>query len=498
VKHSVYGRFAWPFVALGGLVAVACLISTWYINRLQADLAQAVRYDAAGMEAAVELQVQLRHLRVHSLVLVADPSEPRRDVVRADLDRVDAARAALRQTVANPDDVRLTEAIDQDYAAYRRQLGLDHLPPPTGSMADVARWSDAHHMADLLAPCRALADQQRVRMNAGLTRAEAQTAWAGRVLLGLGVVGIFAGLLSGYATARGLSRRVARLSVRVQAVQSQLDQEVGAMTVARPGHLGDLDDQLDRVVGRINDVCRRLQEQERDLLRAEQLAAVGQLAAGVAHEVRNPLTGVKLLLQAAARAHAPTALTPDRLNVLLQEVARIERTVQGLVDFSRTPPPDRHPHDLRELAATAAEIERGRAEAKNVTLRAVSPADPVPVRVDRDQMLSLLTNLLSNAVEATPADGAVELHVATRPDGGPTVSVTDTGPGIDPAVAGRLFTPFATTKPTGTGLGLTIARRVATDHGGTLTAGNRPDGGACFTLCLPAAEDRDVEVIDRR
>src|SRR5205823_9350205 len=179
-------------------------------------------------------------------------------------------------------------------------------------MADVARWSDNHHMADLLVPCRELADRQRDRMNAGLGRAESQTAWAGRVLLALGLAGVLAGLLSGYATARGLSQRVARLSVRVRAVQAQLDQEVGAMTVERPGQLGDLDEQLDRVVGRVREVCRKLQEQERDLLRAEQLAAVGQLAAGVAHEVRNPLTGVKLLLQAAARPQAPTPLTPDR------------------------------------------------------------------------------------------------------------------------------------------------------------------------------------------
>src|SRR5439155_1592816 len=215
------------FVALGGLVALACLASTGYINRLQADLARAVRYDAAGMEAAVELQVQLRHLRVHSLVLVADPSDARRDVVRSDLARVDAALAAL---------------------------------------------------------------------------------------------------LSGYATARGLSQRVARLSVRVRAVQAQLDQEVGAMTVERPGQLGDLDDQLDRVVGRVREVCRKLQEQERDLLRAEQLAAVGQLAAGVAHEIRNPLTGIKFLVEGALRPAGSTPLSDEGLRVIRADVVRMGGT----------------------------------------------------------------------------------------------------------------------------------------------------------------------------
>jgi signal transduction histidine kinase len=282
---------------------------------------------------------------------------------------------------------------------------------------------------------------------------------------------------------------VARLSVRVQAVQAHLDQDVGAMTVERLGHLGDLDSQLDRVVGRVQEVCRKLQEQERDLLRAEQLAAVGQLAAGVAHEIRNPLTGVKLLLQAAARPEAPTDLTPERLNLLLREVARIERAVQGLMDFARTPPPVRQPHDLRAVATATAEVARGRAEAKPVALRVESPSRPVPVAVDHDQMLSLLTNLVFNAIDATPPGGEIVVRVESVSDGSVVVEVADTGPGVAPAVMDRLFTPFVTTKPTGTGLGLTLARRIAKEHGGTLTAVNRTAGGASFTLTLPAPEE---------
>jgi signal transduction histidine kinase len=118
--------------------------------------------------------------------------------------------------------------------------------------------------------------------------------------------------------------------------------------------------------------------------------------------------------------------------------------------------------------------------------------------VDRDQMLSLLTNLLSNAIDATPPGGEVVVRVGGGPHGPPAVEVADTGPGIDPAVADRLFTPFATTKPTGTGLGLTVARRVARDHGGTLTAANRPGGGASFTLTLPAPEESHAEAAGGR
>ena len=485
MNQFLFGRHSWPFVLLGGLLAAACLASTWYINRLQADLARAVRHDASRMEAADELQVQLRHLRFHTLVYAADPTDARRALIRTDIAQADAAVDAIRRDIGSEDDALLT-AIERDYDEYKRGLGPGGVPLAATSLPDLVRWSDAHPMRNLQHSCRDLSDRQRARMDAGLARSEAQSAWAGRVLLGLGLAGAFGGLVIGYATARGQSRRAAQLSVRVQAVQSQLDQEVGAVTVEVP--TGDLDEQLDRVVDRVKDVCRRLQEQERDLLRAEQLAAVGQLAAGVAHEVRNPLTGIKLMVEGALRAVNPVPPTGEDLRMIRQEIVRMERTVQGLLDFARTPPLDRRPHDLRVLVAEAAALARGRADQKPVAVRVDLPDAPVPVSADRDQMLSLLTNLLFNAIDAAPSAGHAGVCVAVGSGGSMKVEVTDTGPGIDPAVADRLFTPFVTTKATGTGLGLTVARRVARDHGGTLTAANRPEGGARFTLTLPAAE----------
>lgn len=483
------GRHSWPFVLLGGLLLVACLASIGYINRLQGDLARAVRHDAARMEAADELQVQLRHLRFHTLLHVADPAETRRALVRADIAQADAALEAVRADT-NPDDAGLVADIGRGYAEYKRALGPDGLSPPAADLRALVRWSDAHPIRELQQMCRDLSDRQRARMDAGLARSESQTAWAGRVLLGLGVAGAFGGLVIGYATARGQRRRAARLSVRVRAVQSQLDQEVGAVSVEPLA--GDVDDQLDRVIEQVRAVCHRLQEQERDLLRAEQLAAVGQLAAGVAHEVRNPLTGIKLLIEGSLRPTNATPLTGEDLRLIRQEIVRIERTVQGLLDFARMPVPERRPHDLRVLVAEAAALARGRAERKPVEVVVDLPEHPVQVSADRDQMLSLLTNLLFNGIDAAPPGGRVRARAAAGP-GGIMVEVTDTGPGIAPAALARLFTPFATTKPTGTGLGLTVARRVARDHGGTLTAANGPDGGARFVLTLPAPEAARAE-----
>jgi signal transduction histidine kinase len=147
--------------------------------------------------------------------------------------------------------------------------------------------------------------------------------------------------------------------------------------------------------------------------------------------------------------------------------------------------------------AEAVDVAKSRAETKSVAVRLESPAEPLPGNVDHDRLLSLLTNLIFNAIDAAPVGGEVGVSVATRADGKIAVVVTDTGPGIDLKVANRLFTPFTTTKPTGTGLGLTVAQRVAREHGGALTAADRPGGGACFTLLLPAMEETHAEALGR-
>jgi two-component system, NtrC family, sensor histidine kinase HydH len=487
-----FSRYAGPFVALGGLVALAGLASTWYINRLQTDLARTVRQDAARLEAAEVLQIYFRQLRFHSLMVAADPGALRQALLDDDRRLVSDALAHARRACDSEGDLQILDTLDGAYADYEAGLASDVASPAAGGLM---RWADAHPVRGLLTLCRELADRQRQRMRESLERSESQTTWAGRVLLGFAVAGALGGLLSGYGTARAMTRRAAQLSVRVQAVHARLDQEVGAMTVEPPGRLGDLDEQLDRVVARVREVCERLQDQERELLRAEQLAAVGHLAAGVAHEIRNPLTGIKFLVEAAVRPERPTPLTPEDLGLIRQEIVRIERTVQGLLDFARTPPTVRNRHDLRAVAADAVAVARGRAEAKPVTIRTQLPSDAVPADVDRDQFIAMLTNLLCNAIDATPAGG--EVVVAVGDGGRPTVEVTDTGPGIDPKLVDRLFQPFATTKPTGTGLGLTIARRIARDHGGTLTADNRPGGGARFTIQLPAPEATRVQTPGR-
>lgn len=491
-------HYSWPVVGLSILLTAACLASITYIGRLQADVLASLRADAARLQAAQQAQIHLREYRVHTIVLAAGPTNTRQRQVDDDRQRLRIALDALQRLADGPDDRADLDEVEAGWVLYEAELTKDATSRPTfRTVEDLAAWADTHKVGSLLVPCNRLVARSEERMVQTSAHSKEQTHWAGRGLLLVGLIGPLAGLIGGYAIAREVTRRVARLSVRVRAVRAQLDQDVGDMTLETPQSLADLDTQLERVVARVRGVCQRLQEQERDLLRAEQLAAVGHLAAGVAHEVRNPLTGIKMLVESAIRPTAPTALSRADLELIRDEIDRLERIVQGLLDYAKPPASIRQPQDIRRAITRAVEIVAVRAERSGANIELALGDKPLVARIDPDQFVSLFSNLLINALDATAPSGRVLVEAGPAPGGQIRVAVSDSGSGIPAEQMGTLFTPFATTKPTGTGLGLAVARRVAEDHGGSLTAANQRGGGACFIVSVPVVEAADVETPGR-
>ena len=222
---------------------------------------------------------------------------------------------------------------------------------------------------------------------------------------------------------------------------------------------------------------------------AEQLKIAAQVATGVAHELRNPLTAIKMLVQ----SHRESRQVDDHLNQDLQiiedEVRRMERSIQTFLDFGRPRRPERRSIDLRELVSRTFSLVEPLALRKQIELRYQNSPTPITVNADWEQIQQLLLNLTVNAIDAAPTKGAVEVDAQMLSDGSVRVSVIDNGPGISAKVKSRLFEPFVTDKEAGVGLGLVISRRIAEEHGGQLVGENRNDGGARFVLELPPTAD---------
>ncbi len=246
----------------------------------------------------------------------------------------------------------------------------------------------------------------------------------------------------------------------------------------------------------------RLVELERthnQLLQSAKLAAIGELAANVAHEINNPLTAVLTNAELLADENMVEHAQNHELQTIKEEALRARGIVRSLLDFARQTPP------MMELAAPATIVEsviplvHKRASVANVEIRHSSEGGSLPIMVDVNQMKQVFINLLTNAIDAMPDGGTVEITARQR-DHRVDIIVKDTGTGIRPEHRDRIFEPFFTTKPgvTGTGLGLSVSYGIVERHHGTISVESTVGEGTTFTVSLPLASVPERQTVRSR
>lgn len=224
---------------------------------------------------------------------------------------------------------------------------------------------------------------------------------------------------------------------------------------------------------------------EAELLRSGKLATLGVVAAGLAHEIGNPLSSLSTRLSLMEEDNDPE-FWRESMKVLSQQITRISRIVRGVTRFSRPPRPDISECNVNALLMDALDVVRFHELAKNCQIGTALASSLPVVMAAADQLLQVFLNLALNALEAMPNGGS--LSVKTRADGDMVeISFCDSGVGISDEVKEKLFETFFTTKSTGMGMGLSIARSVVSNHGGRLECENHGKGGAVFRVLLPVA-----------
>ncbi len=478
-----------PSIAVSVLLLAIGVGGAWYIFRASREVAKSLDDHLEVAHSTEELVLAIRELRLALDRYVDSPDTQHLEDARSCLKTVmtELPGSQLGMTATDPDRRHIGELEDLFEELYRS---------PEADRPALARSLMATLYEDILPTAEKHLDLRNQLVTDASERNQVIAARIGFGLLALGICGAASGLLIGVAVARSVHRSLVRISIPVQDMAGRLNEVVGPIMVEADTDLAGLDDSLRTLSEKTGDVVHRLQQSLRKSLRREQLAAVGQLAAGLAHELRNPLMSVKLILQTTAERHHPSLSGRD-LTVIHDEVTRLERMLQTFLDFARPPQPYKQSVDVNQLVEATLELVQLCATQQDVLIHWTADEDPGRIQADESQLRQLLLNVLLNALDALPNGGNVWLEVnrdtlvaedqqgLAQPLPGVKIRVADDGAGMTDEVLDKVFEPFMSTKDTGIGLGLSICQRIVESHDGRITAANRQVGGAEFSIWLP-------------
>ena len=282
--------------------------------------------------------------------------------------------------------------------------------------------------------------------------------WTLDVVLYNGIAVVTGALSEAQARAR---RRAEQLAAEQSALRRQLEASYEA---------------LRKQTGELLETTEQLQQ-------AERLAALGELTAGIAHEIRNPLNGISGAAEIVCRENASPSVRAEFGDILKKETARLNQVVQHILNFARIRKAEAKESDVQELVQRLAKLTEEEAQEHRIAvIQEVPPG--VSTRADPSLLEHVLLNLVLNAIQAMPEGGTLTISAKVVGDRLHLI-VRDTGPGVPTEIQGRVFNPFFTTKPGGTGLGLAIARRIARGMGGEITLNSEAGKGAAFTVEVP-------------
>ncbi|HEU4733375.1 MAG TPA: ATP-binding protein [Kofleriaceae bacterium] len=473
-------RLLGAFAAVLLLFAAALAVELFTLRRIAEAEAEVARLDHAkhaGHMAAAQVREQYIH-QAHTLIEFGEDH----------LGHYAKAVETARQTIAHL--ASIAEAPAEK--ALARQIGelaeqndrdfRERVVPAirAGDRSHVAELGDQlETVVDRVVELNArLNDELDRRSNAARARAQDLREQARAVTIGCFALAILLAAGLGLWLTRTIVRRVDSLR--------QGARRVGSGDLAARIEL-EGNDEFAELAASFNQMAASLAHEQAALVRSQKLASIGQVAAGVAHELNNPLSvilGYAKLLRAAPGPHA------DDLAIIDSEARQCQRIVAELLDLARPHRLDVQPVDLATLAREAVDRLEDAGALHDRRVEVVAH-DPVVVPADAGRMRQVIANVVVNAAEATAPTGKITIDARTEA-GAAILTIADDGPGIPPDVLAQVFDPFVTTKPRGTGLGLAIAHAIVDAHGGRISIASSMETGTCVSLQLPVSPLAEV------
>ena len=329
-----------------------------------------------------------------------------------------------------------------------------------------------------------------VKLGLSLEEMQSEVRRTSMLLLGIGVLGLLIGIIGAYWVARRITTPLQKLvegTKQVSRGDFSLQIDTGSQD-----EVGNLARSFNEMSRQLQLLQKRMEEANKRLVQVEKLASIGHISAGIAHEIRNPLTAVKLNIQKICEKEDLDEGDLVNLEITQEGIAQIEKFIKELLNYARVSELNLDWFAMDQIVDGSLKMISDSLELKHVTVEKHYTPDLPQVSVDADKVRQVILNILRNSCEAVEEGGKIRIRVdrADTPSG-PRLrtEISDTGRGIPSKDWENVFEPFYTTKASGIGLGLAIARKILEQHGGDIRVRAQEDWGSCFEILLPCESE---------
>ncbi|MDO9547382.1 MAG: ATP-binding protein [Candidatus Marinimicrobia bacterium] len=494
MKLRIQSRMLTGFVIMIFLILTLCVFAILYTNRLQENSAKILDENVYSLKAAEELEIALLDMKGLTAYFILNGEQKWLDLFSEKKMSFYTWLAEARSKAHTAAEEILLDSIDvqfQQYLEYHAQVVHYYRHK---------NLNDAHAL--LVGEMRNTFNQIYEKCEEILSINEKLIHESGRIMAsenrivitimyGIGIAGIILGISLGTILARSITHPIYNLVLKVKdATGGELIEKVD---ISPETELEHLDKYVRNLIEKIQLINRDLEHSQSMLLRSEKLAALGKVASGLAHEIRNPLTAIKMLIYSLQKEVKKNPYTEKDFEIIFNEIDRMEGFLQNFLDFARPRNPNYDQINIADTLQQTILLLTPQIREANIQMSSDIQSDGIRTFADREQLCQVFINIILNAVQAMANGGLLEISTRLMHNlaGSPTdiqIIFNDTGPGIPPDIIGSIFDPFITGRKDGTGLGLSIAHRIISNHGGWIDAVNNPEKGACFTINLPVSK----------
>ncbi len=403
-------------VAVWSIAASILLLSVgmcgaWYVHVLQQRVSWAIADNVPSIRAAPKLELAIREMR-HALDQFEISSDRSYLVHAVELeDAVEQARLDVAQYASSDYEFGVVAKINDGLKEFFGQLRDLSARPAADDIRPAVRNLDEEILAKAVLPyTKKYLDFNEAEFE---ERSSQNETMASRLMIALvlfGICGAAAGVAAGYGLAQGIRRNIYQLSIPLRDVAGRLNRVVGPVVIDENPAMEDLEDGIKKIAFEVSSVIEKFHATHRQIIRADQLAALGQLAAGLAHEMHNPLMCMKILVQ-SARAEGDQTLDSNDLRVLDEEMTRLQNLLQSFLNFARPAKLERREVDLRNVVSQTITVLAARAARRHISIEYRTPDRGIVLDADEAQLRQITLNLLLNALDAVADNGTIWIDI---------------------------------------------------------------------------------------